>query len=499
MLFTQKVKKNNLIFSSVTVLFLIIFFNLFFSHTEKVLAQDLPTATVEPTAEISTPTEEPSPTQNPTITPTSVISRPIIVIKSYSTNNDSISPGKSFTANIVLINQGADTARNILISFPPSDFIPRSSGGVITISSMASGEQFSISQKLTASDSVAGKTIAYMGVGIVYSNNNGVNYSTDTTLSFNLLSSTPTPSSSFGGGNPSPTSTTSSRPQLIITNYSASIDPLQPGSKFTLNLLVKNLGTTEAKNITFIIGGGNSNQGSSGSLTTNPPSGGVSGSSGDFQNFAPLGTSNIQIIQSLSPGSSIEIKQDLVVNVSTNPGIYPLKISAIFSDRNQTNWQDDQVVTLLVFRLPQLEVSYYTPVQAVPLNLPSTLPIQVVNIGKYNTILGKLEINSDKGQMENNIGFVGQLEPGGYYPLDVIFTPNTDGDNVVSIKVTFTDDFGQQRALDFTLPIAVIANDMSSLAPTDPGSEVIAKPEEFEENFFQKLIRILKELFGIGL
>jgi hypothetical protein len=67
------------------------------------------------------------------------------------------------------------------------------------------------------------------------------------------------------------------------------VDPLQPGEQFQLGLTVQNMGNTSAKNITMIVGGG-----SSGGSGETPQPGGVSGSGGEFTNFAPVNASNIQ-------------------------------------------------------------------------------------------------------------------------------------------------------------------------------------------------------------
>ncbi len=58
-------------------------------------------------------------------------------------------------------------------------------------------------------------------------------------------------------------------------------------------------------------------------------------------------------------GSQKETLQDFIVNVSTAPGIYPLKVSFIYTDPKGNRLSDDQAITLLVYALPQLEISFY--------------------------------------------------------------------------------------------------------------------------------------------
>ena len=62
---------------------------------------------------------------------------------------------------------------------------------------------------------------------------------------------------------------------------------VEPGDAVVLD--VKNLGKADAKNMSVVLGGG----GSAGGDYGTPQPGGVSGSSGDLANFAPLGSSNV--------------------------------------------------------------------------------------------------------------------------------------------------------------------------------------------------------------
>ena len=81
------------------------------------------------------------------------------------------------------------------------------------------------------------------------------------------------------------------KPQLVITGIETDVDPIQPGSIFNLKLSITNLGKVDAKGVTMVLGGGVTPRDQTG---TQQP-GGVSGSSGDLTNFAPLGSSNLVV------------------------------------------------------------------------------------------------------------------------------------------------------------------------------------------------------------
>jgi len=65
-----------------------------------------------------------------------------------------------------------------------------------------------------------------------------------------------------------------------------------------------------------------------------------------------VGASNVQSLGDIANGEMIQASQNLIVNVSTNPGAYPLKISFSYLNDKGEVINDEQVVTLLVYSLP---------------------------------------------------------------------------------------------------------------------------------------------------
>ena len=105
----------------------------------------------------------------------------------------------------------------------------------------------------------------------------------------------------------------------------------------------------------MVLGGGATS--TSGSST--PVAGGVSGSSGELTNFAPLDSSNLVYMGDLKQGASTTLSQKLIVNTSTQPGVYTLKISFVYTNSKGNQVVDDQVITLLVYSLPQVQIDFY--------------------------------------------------------------------------------------------------------------------------------------------
>jgi hypothetical protein len=456
--------------------------------------QQTETATEEPTA---APAETLEPTDTPTDVPTAVgvYLRPLIVVHSYSANTSDITPGKEFTLDVRLANEGKDTAVNIVAIFASGDFTPRETGGVIAVDDLVPGDRHKISQPLTTSFDLWGKTVASLDMTVNYTDERGIAYQEHFTITFPIAwtrivgAATNTPT-------PTVTPTPQLRPQLVITSYGADANPLQPGGQFNLELNVQNLGNEDAKQVTMILGGGSSSGGDGISGTSQPP-GGVSGGSGDLTNFAPLGSSNIQSLGDIRTGGTITARQSLIVNVSTNPGAYSLKVSFVYTDDNNNSYTDDQVITLLVYALPNLEISFYRDPGPLMAGQPNIIPLQVVNLSRKSALLGNMKVIAEGVDFTNNVILIGNLEAGQYFPLDANAIPFQPGPLELTVTVNYTDDFNQPQQVTETLNVEVM-----EAPPMEPGGEGFPTEPGFEqpptqETFWQKVVRFFRGLVGL--
>jgi hypothetical protein len=258
-------------------------------------------------------------------------------------------------------------------------------------------------------------------------------------------------------------------------------------------MTVQNAGNDKAQRVTMIVGGG-----SSGTSGGTPQPGGVSGGSGEFTNFAPVGTSNIQSLGDLAAGEMRQVKQDLIVNVSTNPGAYPMKITFSYLNNAGEVVNDEQVITLLVFSLPNVEVNFYRPADLFFQGQPGALPVQVVNLGKRTAILGNMKITSKDGIVDGGETLVGALDAGGYFTLDAMFTPDVTGELELDVVIEYMDDFNQARTIERKLKITV---EEAFIEPTPDPSLPPEEGGEFtpvsDETFLQKTWRFVLGLFGL--
>ena len=428
---------------------------------------------------------------NPTATntPGSVpFARPQLVVASSRTNGDVATNGE-FRLNLTLENAGGSAAYSVQAVFSSTDLAPLQNGGVAALGNIAAGDDAGVSQRFVVTGQLAGQLIVMVDVTVTYYDDQGTSYSDKFTLTLS------TTNSGYSGViYPTATPTGIKSSQLVIPSYAVSVDPLQPGEQFTLTMTVQNTGNAKANRITMIVGGGSGGGNSFGT----PQPGGVSGGSGEFTNFAPVGASNVQSLGDLPSGGMIQAAQNLIVNVSTNPGAYPMKVTFSYLDEKNEVVNDEQVITLLVYSLPNVEVNFYRPPDPFFVGQPGMLPLQVVNVGKRASVLGNMKITSESGMIENGTSLIGSLDAGGYFTLDSMFTPEQSGTQILNVTIEYTDDFNQPRTLTRKLEIEVTES-MTEEPIFDPsmgggGGEF---PIVSEETLPQKAWRFVLGLLGL--
>jgi hypothetical protein len=421
----------------------------------------------------------------------SAAGRPIIVISSYSTGDKPLYAGREMDLSLVLKNDGGASAYNVVVAFDGADFFPRDTGGVRPGGDIGAGSSNTITQKFLLGDALAWAGVGTIKATVTYNDSVGVAYSEAFTLSVKI--NEPAASSYYTA-----TPNIPLRPQLVVTSYKTDVDPLQPGTLFDLQLNIKNLGMADATGVTVVLGGGVSS-GTNDSGTPQP--GGVSGASGDLANFAPIGSSNLIVVGDLKKDGEITVNQKLIVNVSTNPGAYSLKLSFIYNDPKGNRLVDDQVITLLVYTLPQVEVSFYRDAGVFTAGMDNILPLQVTNLGKKSYVLGNMKVTAENAQVMNNVALVGALDPGGYFTLDASLNPMMEGPLNIKVSINYTDDFNQPRFIEQVIPIEVLPMVEMTPPPGEgtingkPGGEVVA--EAAPETFWDKVLRFFKGLLGL--
>jgi hypothetical protein len=416
--------------------------------------------------------------------------RPLLVVESYAAGVESISANQQFELSIRLKNIGSSSANNVIANFPPGDCVPRVSGGVLAMTELDDGERKKFNQPLTATYEIVGKTVATVVMELSYSGPDGTAYAETFNMTVPVTAGKFVPTATT---TPTPTAPPIPRPQLVITSYSTDIEPLQPGTIFNLELVVENKGNANAKRVSMILGGG---AGSEGIPPGTPEAGGVSGGGGDFGNFAPVSSSNVRFLGDLNTSDSLTAEAALIVNASISAGAYPMQISFSYVDEKGLSYNDDQVITLLVYQVPQVDVSFYRQPDPLFVGQQGMLPVQVVNLGRKAVILGNMVVDGSGGQYSNNTILVGALDVGGYFTLDAFVIPDQPGPLDVLVSINYTDDFNVPQVITRTLSIQV--EEMIAPEPI-PGEGIPGEPvfEEQPETWWQKVLRFFKGLLGM--
>jgi len=430
-----------------------------------------------------------SPAQQAADTPTptaSGFSRPLIVLQSYGPSGV-VKPGGSFTLQFRLGNVGDVKARNVVVNISGGDFIPAGTGGVIAVGAIGEGADTGFSQPLVASSTLMAGSIGTVQMLVSYTDPADEAYSESFTLAIPVSAAE---SSSHSGR--VPTGTPQVRPQLVITDYSTDVEPLRPGRQFVVTLTAVNVGGAAARGVSLIVGGGTA--GPAGGGTQEP--GGVSGGSGSFETFAPLGSSNVQYLGDFAVGGVRDVQHHLIVNTTANPGAYPLKVSFVYKDDGGASYTDDQVVTLLIYSPPVIEISFYQPADLFFVGQPGVLPLQVVNLDRKSVVLGRMQASAEAGELTNNVLPIGLLDAGGYFTLDAVYIPVAAGPAEITVTVDYLDDFNQPQRITQALPIEVM--EPGEGMEGGGGTEVPTEPTVPEpETFWQKVVRFFKGLFGL--
>ncbi|MEK6587237.1 MAG: hypothetical protein AABY97_00145, partial [Chloroflexota bacterium] len=270
--------------------------------------------------------------------------------------------------------------------------------------------------------------------------------------------------------------------------------PLKPGSVFNLAVRVANVGGSEARSVTLIIGGGTVASGPSG--TPGAAAGGVSGTGG-LEHFAPLGESNVAYLGDLAPGAHLTSIHALIVNSTTALGAYPLRISLIYSDTGAKLYTDDQTITLLVYSPPILEIGFYQPPDPLFLGQPGSLPIQVLNLDRKAAILSRVRVASDGAEILNSELPIGYLDTGLSFTIDSQAIPFQAGPLEIVVSVDYIGDFNEPQVIQQTLTLDVLEAEPIPEFPGGEGGPAVGPKLAQPETFWDKLLRFLRGLLGL--
>lgn len=444
--------------------------------TETITETTETTETIETTEAVETTvTPASTATPVPTTTTAAAYARPLLNLTSYSYDTYDVYAGSVFTLSSVFKNPGQQRAYNIVIAYSASSFTAEDNGGVDVISSLGAGESVSSSQDFVVSSSLSSSPIA-VDIKVEYKNESGESFSQSFTVS--VIAS---------GYGTYYTSTPEGRPQMVVADYETDVDTLEPGTTFLLTMNLQNRGYLGAANTIMLIGGSSSD--SSNSTTVS-------------ENFLPMGSSNVVVIGDVAVQQYVQIQQTFVVNSDTDPGVYPLTLNFTYEDEDGNEFSDTQIITLLVYLVPTIEISFYEEPDTMYVGEDATLPIQVVNMGSDSMLLGDIHINVENAILSNNQTYIGNLESGGSFTIDTDITPQQAGSIPVTITINYQDNFKKTQTITQTLSITVEESQSMAPAQGQDSSLVATQMAQFQtqqqtsSNFMDIVLRFFRGMLG---
>ncbi|MEE9617643.1 MAG: hypothetical protein V3T90_11665 [Anaerolineae bacterium] len=207
--------------------------------------------------------------------------------------------------------------------------------------------------------------------------------------------------------------------------------------------------------------------------------------------FAPLHSSNVKFVPHLVAGDTVEVTQQLVVDGGAGAGAYSLPVALAFDDARGTRHSDSQLISLLVRRRPHLQIGFYRPVEMVLVDVPFELPVEVTNIGRTLVNVSTLEVSSMQLEISAGSLYLGPLDGGTSGSLEAMAVAQEGGTAEVLVTVHYLDDFEQPQVVTQTLAVQV---EEPPEAPPGTGEE----SEEQEEGFWDKVLRFLRGMLGLG-
>ena len=418
--------------------------------------------------EIFGPTPTPAPTQTPipTVTFAYVFGQPQIAIQSARTSPTHLTPGEPFELTLELANLGNWTAIDIALALQSSDLaIPANGSSVQILPRIGVNEVVTQSLSLVLRDGV---TVGpqNLGFNIDFFDINGRSYSTQPSVGLVVGE----------GATPTPTPG-AAEPRLVLTTYEVDPASLQPGTAFTLDLLITNVGNAAAESVLLTLGGSGGAQ--------LPP-------------FALVNSGNVRFIEELAAGEHINVEVTMLVAGTAVSGVYNLPIDISYGNSERT---DAQVINLLVEKAPQLQVNFYRAAGPGFVGEPLDLPVEVVNIGRSLINVSTLSMSSPGLTVDNNSLYIGPLDGGTSGSLDGVVVPEEGGSREVLVTVNYLDDFNQAQRFEQTLTVQVEAPDEAEAA-LDENGEVVVDGEtavpDGEETFGQLLWRFIRGMLGLG-
>ena len=343
----------------------------------------------------------------------------ILEIRNMQEPGGAYGVNQNFTVSFDLKNTGAVAAKDIVVTAEGVDstaVVPKSAS-MKNIQSLAPGSSASMSFTFAGTSQSATQnqaiqfTVEYTSGGTAkttFKQYAGVNISNPD-------------KDKDGEGN-------TSKPKIIVSNYTC--DPLivMAGQEFDLNLTLMNTHKQKAvKNIKMY-------------LTLAEETSSETQKSGNI--FTPVNSSNTFYFDSIRPKGTVNKALRLYVVPEAQPKTYTLTVNFEYEDAKGTEYTATELLGINVKQVTELQIGDFTIPETVEQGMPVTVGFNYYNTGKVtlNNVMIKVEGNVD---CQNKNTYVGNMESGSSDYFETTFTPYETGEVPVSIVITYEDPSGE--------------------------------------------------------
>lgn len=416
----------------------------------------------------------------------------LLTLLNYTVSPQVVTPGETVTINVEVLNAGTTTALNTLIRVKGENSVLQagSRGDTFLVGNVFPGGRIGAEiEMLVSQDAKPGAQV--QPVEILYNNESGEQQTFSTSMTIVV--------------------DRSSRPEplLLLKDYTIDVDELAPGSSFTLEATIENIGTGGASNAlvsfgsnisttTTDSGSGDDDENGSGTGGTGGSGGGSSGPTSAA--FAPIGTGETTFIGALDSGATVTLEQRFLVSGTTKSGIYNLPITLRYDQPSGQSAQTVLQVNLLVVAQPRIQVTLQSPMPE-EIEIGSTLVLawQVQNLETTDVRLGSAAVSVDKGEVINGAEtFLGRLTGDKRATFEGTIMPAEEGEMTVQLVIDYTDDMNRLRTFTYEYTTNVTAPMLPPEETAEPGPMIPEEPVIEEPAQSSTFIDLLFGFIGLG-
>lgn len=346
-----------------------------------------------------------------------------ILIHSISQTPENPVVGENVTVSFTVVNNGSKGITDLKFKgtgLGSSNFEPISSEIYTLIGDVAAGESKKVSMTFKVGSDIPE---GFNTLSLEYTYTDGNNDVQTETTSFYVLNVK---------------NASSSKPKLIVSDFSTSMEELRAGSTFDFTFALQNTHATKAaKNIKVTV----------------VQADGV---------FATTGGSNSFYIDEIAPGAVYENTLNMKVKSDTPTGAYEISIKVEYeyedmaqADANAGGVSDENKIRLQAVEnarpaVQNLSVGYYWDTPTV--NQSTTLSFDFYNMGKSTLDNVYVTLSGDFAFESGTMQIIGSVMAGSSSYQEISIVPTMEGMCNGILTVHFEDSNGDEVTKDFELP-----------------------------------------------